>query len=215
MCALPIIGFTHFVGIEEENVLMSIANLGEDYFLIHNLDILYMSCCDLKIDNENLKIPAFLYLITHSEFYFGMISFLRLHQSKAFCSLRTALDSAFTAYYLLKNPEKTSVYLSKINGAKNPEWNKIFRNIKNTIKNKIDYFPLAKGLPQIHEFCSIYAHSDALGILHRYNIDKEKSRLEAKYFDYEPTVEDYKKWLAYLLFSLSILYLCRIPNASE
>jgi hypothetical protein len=98
MSAEPIRDFSHFVGIEEENVITSMAILGEDYFFIKNLDVLYKSCLDIKLDNEKEKIPAFLYLITQSEFYFGMISFLRLHMSKSFCSLRTNLDCAFTAY---------------------------------------------------------------------------------------------------------------------
>lgn len=208
MCAEPIREFTHFVGIEEENVLTSIANLGEDFFLIHNLDVLYMSCFNLNpIGNEIIKIPSFLYLITHSEFYFAMISFLRMHQSKSFISLRTAIDCTFTAYYLLKHPDKTDVYLSKLSKEENPEWNRIFFNIKRTIKENIKDFPLANGFSEIHEFCSIFAHSDALGILHRYNENKEKGLLEAKYFDYEAKIEDYNKWLAKLLFSFLKIYL--------
>jgi len=208
MCAEPITSFAHFVGIEETNLLTNMANLGEGFFLIHNLDILYVSCFDLKpLDTEIFKIPSFLYLVSHSEFYIGMISYLRMHQSKSFNSLRAALDSTFTAYYLLKYPDKTDVYLSKVREEDNPEWDKIFRSIKGTIKKDISKFPLAIGLPEIHEFCSIYAHSDALGILHRYNENIEKQRLEAKYFDYDVKSEDYNKWFGYLLFSFYRIFM--------
>lgn len=208
MCAEPITSFAHFVGIEETNLLTNMANLGEDFFLIHNLDTLYMSCLDLKpLDTESLKIPSFLYLVSHSEFYIGMISYLRMHQSKSFNSLRAALDSTFTAYYLLRYPDKTDVYLSRILEEDNPEWDKIFRSIKGTIKKDISKFPLAKGLPEIHEFCSIYAHSDALGIFHRYNENREQQRLEAKYFDYEAKPEDYNKWFGCLLFSFYKIFI--------
>lgn len=206
MNAKQINGFTHFAGIEEENVLINIANLGEDFFYIIHLDTLYMSCLNSEIDKKNLELPVFLYLISHNEFYIGMISFLRMHKTQSFRCLRAALDSVFTAYYLLKYPDKISLYLNKIEVQKNKEWNKIFLNIKRTIKKDIDNFPLAGDLLEIHEFCSIYAHSDALGILHKYDLDKERSRLEAKYFDYE-TTEDYKKWLAFLLFFFFKIFL--------
>jgi hypothetical protein len=72
----------HFVGIEEENLLNSIENLSYDFFLIYNLDELYIIGRHLNpINKESLKIPTFLYFITHSEFYTGMASFLRLHIS--------------------------------------------------------------------------------------------------------------------------------------
>lgn len=206
MCAEPIREFPHFIGIEEENVLKSIANLGDNFFLIHNLDILFKNSLELEpLDDVNLKIPAFLYLIIHSEFYQAMASFLRMHHSKSFVSLRIALDCAFTAYYLIKHPDKTDIYLSKLNEEEKPEWKKIFFNIKRSVKNDIDNFPLAKGLPEIHEFCSIYSHSDAIGILHRYRTND--SKLEATYFDYEPKLDDYNKWLAQLLGIFFRIYL--------
>jgi hypothetical protein len=127
--------------------------------------------------------------------------------------MRSALDCAFTSYYLLKKPEKLDVYLSKLDDDKNKEmlkeWNKTFGNIKSTIKDNIEEYPLAKGLPEIHEFCSIYSHSDALGILHRYHEDKGSSMLLAKYFDYEKTHDDFHKWLARILetyFNIWLLY---------
>lgn len=195
----------HFVGIEEENLLSSIENLGDDFFLIQNLDELYKIGSRLNlIDKESLKIPTFLYFITHSEFYTGMVSYLRLHISKSFTSLRLALDSTLTAYYLLKYPDKVDVYLSKIKEEDNPEWKKIFLNIKRTIKKDIKNFPQAKGLPEIYEYCSIYAHSDAIGILHRYSEDK--GGLGAKFFDYEASPDGYKKWLACLLTAFLKIY---------
>jgi len=200
--------FIHFISIEEENVLKSILNLKDDFSLIYDLDILYTDCLKLKpIGKKELKIPVFLYLNTHREFYLAMSYFLRLHYSKSFCNLRSALDSVFTAYYLIKNPSKIRVYTSKLKEEDNGEWNQIFRNIKATIKRDIKDFPKAEGLPEIHEFCSVFSHSDALGILHRYNEDKEKLMLEAKYFDYINSIKDYKKWLGYLLLGFFKIFL--------
>lgn len=204
----------HYFGIEESNLLGSISNLGEDYFLIHNLDILYQSCTRLKpLDDKKLKIPLFLYLIVHGELYNAISSYLRIHKSISFRCMRSALDCAFTSYYLLKKPDKIDVYLSKLTEDNDKElekeWKGTFLNIKKTIKKDINNFPLAKGLPEIHEFCSIYSHSDALGILHRYHEDKEKSMLQAKYFDYENTHDDFQRWLGRVLvtfFNIFLLY---------
>ncbi|MBI4681305.1 MAG: hypothetical protein HY753_08935 [Nitrospirae bacterium] len=163
------------------------------------------------IDDPKLKIPLFLYLIVHGEFYNAASSFLRIHKSISFRCLRSALDCTFTSYYLIKKPDKIDIYLSKLSEDKESEkeWNKIFLNIKRTIKNDIENFPLAKGLPEVHEFCSIYSHSDALGILHRYQEDKESSMLLAKYFDYEKNHEDSQRWLGRILvifFNIFLLY---------
>jgi hypothetical protein len=203
-----------YFGIEESNMFGNIANLGGDFFLIHNLDLLYQSCTELRpIDDRSLKMPIFLYLIVHAEFYNSISSYLRFHKSISFRCMRSALDSVFTSYYLLKKPEKLDIYLSNLDDDKNKEmvkeWYKIFGNIKRTINNNIEDFPLAKGLPEIHEFCSIYSHSDALGILHRYQEDKGSSMLLAKYFDYEEKHDDFHKWLACVLvtyFNIWLLY---------
>lgn len=204
----------HFLGIEESNVLGNMANLGEHFFLIHSLDRLYHSCMNLRpIDDKKLKIPLFLYLIVHSEFYNAISSYLRTHKSISFRCMRSALDCVFTSYYLLKKPEKLDVYLSKLdengNTALAKEWNKTFLNIKRTIKDNLVEFPLAKGLPEIHEFSSLYSHSDAVGILHRYQEDKESAMLQAKYFDYETKHSDFHKWLGCVLvtyFNIWLLY---------
>lgn len=203
-----------FIGIEESNMLGNIANLGNDFFLIHNLDLLYQSCTKLRpIDDRSLKMPIFLYLIVNAEFYNSISSYLRLHKSTSFKCMRSALDAAFTSYYLLKNPEKLDVYLSKLSDDQDiemtKEWNKTFRNIKRTINNDIKEFPLAKGLPEIHEFCSSYSHSDASGLLHRYQEDKGSAMLLAKYFDYEENPDDFHKGLASVLvayFNIWLLY---------
>lgn len=192
-------GFEHYLTIEDNNLSKSIALLENDYQLVLDLDNLYNVCLNVTLpEDSNFRISAFLYLISHQEFYSGIASFLRLHKAQSFRCLRAALDSTFTAYYLLKNPDATEIYLDK---SRNPStWEGLFRNIKATIKNNQKIFPLAVGLPEIHDLCSKFAHADPDGILHRYFMDKEEKRLGAHYFDYEKTHIDYKKWFAFLLF---------------
>jgi len=192
-------GFEHFLAIEDENVSKNIEMLENDYALILDLDNIYSSCVTITLpDDENLMIPAFLYLISHQEFYYGMASFLRIHKTQSYRSLRVALDSTFTAYYLLKYPDDIELYLNK--NTNSPQWEKVFRNIKVTIRNNLNQFPSAAGLLQVHDLCSKFAHADPAGILHKYFMDKERNILHVNYFDYENSPHDYKKWFAFFLF---------------
>jgi hypothetical protein len=194
-----ITGFEHFLAIEHDNVSKNLSTLGDDYTLILDLDTIYGSCVSITLpDDDNLMMPAFLYLISHQEFYYGMASFLRLHKTQSFRSLRVALDSTFTAYYLLKNPDDIGLYLSR--NTHSPQWEKVFRNIKLTIRNNQKNFSYAAGLPQVHDLCSKFAHADPAGILHKYFRDKDQKILHVNYFDYENFPDEYKKWFAFFLF---------------
>lgn len=192
-------GFEHYLAIEDDNISKTLAMLSDDYPLLLELDSLYNSCLNITLPAEsNLMIPAFLHLISHQEFYCGMASFLRLHKTQSFRCLRAALDSTFTAYYLLKNPDKTKIYMDK--SGNTSTWDNLFRTIKSTIKNNQYTFPLAVGLPDIYDLCSKFAHADPEGIFHKYFMNKQEKRLYAQYFDFEKNTSDFKKWFAFLLF---------------
>lgn len=192
-------GFEHFLEIENDNKEKNLTVLGDDYALIPALDHIYSSCVSITLPDDNtLMMPAFLYLISHQEFYYGMASFLRLHKTQSFRSLRVSLDSTFTAYYLLENPDEIGLYLSK--STHSPEWERVFRNIKLTIRNNQKKFPYVTGLLQVHDLCSKFAHADPGGIAHKYVMDREKKILHVNYFDYENSPSEYKKWFIFFLF---------------
>jgi hypothetical protein len=192
-------GFEHYLAIEDDNLSKTVDILAGDYPLVPELDNLYNSCLKITLPSDSsIMIPAFLHLISHQEFYCGMAAFLRLHKTQSFRCLRAALDSTFTAYYLLKNPDKTEIYLDK--SANTSAWENLFRNIKATIKNNRNIFPLAAGLPEVHDLCSKFSHADPEGIFHKYFVNKQEKRLYAQYFDFEKTPNDYRIWFAFLLF---------------
>jgi hypothetical protein len=199
-------GFEHFLEIENDNVGKNLSTLGDDYALILELDTIYCSCVSITLpDDDNLMMPAFLYLISHQEFYYGMASFLRLHKAQSFRSLRVALDSTFTAYYLLKNPDEIGLYLSR--STQSPQWERVFRNIKLTIRNNQKKFPYAAGLLQVHDLCSKFAHADPAGILHKYFMDRDQKILHVNYFDYENSPGEYKKWFVFFVFYFFRIFL--------
>jgi hypothetical protein len=202
----PLRGFEHYLEIGDDHVEKNSVLLGDDYQMIADLDNLFTNCLNIALpDDSNLAIPAFLNLISHQEFYAAMASFLRLHKTQSFRCLRAALDSTFTAYYLLKNPDQTELYLNK---GKNPSaWESIFRNIKVTIKHNRSVYPLAAGLPEIYDLCSKFSHADPEGIFHKYFMDKRRLRLYVQYFDFEKTSDEYRKWYAFLLFFFFKIFL--------
>lgn len=66
-------GFEHFLEVEEDNFSKTVAIPGDDYNLVLELDNLYNSCLSISLpSDENIMIPAFLYLISHQEYYTGM-----------------------------------------------------------------------------------------------------------------------------------------------
>ena len=193
--------FIQFLGAEEENQMKSCIHLRECFILIGKLDILYKTIIEeTSIDKEEHKILVFLFLNVHREFYLSMANFIRLHLDKSYCNLRSAIDSALTAYFLINNPEKQESYLSKrktkMESKKaGKEWHKIFKNIKATINNNLKDYPLAKGLIKAHDICSMFAHADAVGVLPRCSEDPENQILKAQYFNYEKTKEAYQERL--------------------
>jgi hypothetical protein len=202
----PLRGFEHYLEIGDDHVDKHIVLLGENYQLIAELDDLFTNCLNIPLpDDSNLAIPAFLNLISHQEFYAAMASFLRLHKTQSFRCLRAALDSTFTAYYLLKNPDQTGLYINR--SGDRTAWEKIFRTIKVTIKHNQKIYPLAAGLPGIYDLCSKFSHADPEGIFHKYFMDKKQSRLYVQYFDFERTSDDYRKWYIFLLFSFFKIFL--------
>jgi hypothetical protein len=192
-------GFEDYLAIENDNLSKTITILAQDYPLLLDLDNLYNSCLHITLPaDSNIMIPAFLHLVTQQEFYTGMASFLKLHKTQSFRCLRAAFDSTFTAYYLLKNPDKVETYVNKVKNS--ATWDSLFRNMKAIVKNNPKIFPLAIGLPEIYDLCSKFAHADPEGIFHRYFMSKHEKRLYAQYFDFEKTADDYKRWFAFLLF---------------
>lgn len=205
--------FIEFLGAEESNQLKSCLHLREEVLLIGGLDILFRTIVDeTYTDKEEHKIAVILFLNVHREFYLSMVNFVRLHTNKAFCNLRSAIDSALTAYYLLKNKDNQEVYLfdrneiNKESRAKK-EWSKAFRNIKATIKNNIEDYAMAEELVKAHEFCSRFAHADAFDILTRCFENPEMGYLRAMFFDYEKIEEQKEKLINILSWFLEIINL--------
>lgn len=186
-----------FISFEHHNELVSLANLKEELGFLQELDEIYQDTKDaLPIDRNNdvQFMVAMMLLQAHSEFYIGISQFLKSHLSKAFISLRIAIDASFNAYYFTKKPEHTREFLDE----KSPLQKKIFWRIKDHISKNPKEYPLAQSLIKIHETASLFAgHASLQSIIYKYQhiIDTEQKKEEVKlnYFD----TLDFNNFMAY------------------
>lgn len=86
-----------FISLEHHNELVSLANLKGDLVFLQELDEIYQDTRNAFSVNKNNAVQVMvgtMYLQAHSEFYIGMSQFLKSHLSKAFLSLRIAIDAS-------------------------------------------------------------------------------------------------------------------------
>ena len=87
-------------GIEERNLLTSMANFREEVELFQKLDKVYQAPLSrLTVSEEEAIVPQ-LYLFVHFHLYFAVSCILRAHLSDALSSARKGIDAALTAYKL-------------------------------------------------------------------------------------------------------------------
>lgn len=182
------INFEEFLLVEDQNLKSSLTNLGEDKNLFAKIDSIYQRAFWRTIGNNNdEKIINLLYRMIHFELYFCMSCLLRNHISETFASIRKAIDAAFTAYYIILNPNSSINYLKK-----NGIHKKIFTNIKKHIKQNKNRYPLASDLIKEYEFCSQYGvHSDFCIFFNR--VENSKSEILFYYFQNPNDLNEFKK----------------------
>lgn len=176
-----------FIGTEHHNHLVSIANLKGELGFLQELDEIYQEALHAYSVNKNIDVQFMvctMYLQAHSEFYIGMSQFLRSHLSKAFISLRIAIEAGFNAYYFIKNPSDVKEFIDE----KSPQQKKVFWRIKDFMGKKPKEYPLAQRLIKIHEVASNYAaHASMQSIAYKYKhvVDEvqKKEEVQINYFD--------------------------------
>lgn len=176
-----------FIGFEQHNELVSIANLKGELGFLQELDEIYQETKDAfpasKNDDTHVMV-GLMFLRAHSEFYIGMSQFLKSHLSKAFLSLRIAIDASFNGYYFTKHPEHAKDYINE----KSLLQKKIFWRIKDYISKNPKGFPLAQNLVKVHEVASNFgAHPSFPSLIYKYqrivSEGQKKEEIKLNYFD--------------------------------
>ena len=175
-----------FISFEHNNQLVSLANLKSEFGFLQELDEIYQETKNAFSINENNNVQflvGVMYLQAHGEFYVGMSQFFRSHLSKSFLSLRIAIDAAFNACYFIENPSHTEEFIDE----ESPLQQKIFKRMKQHIKDDPQRYPLAQTLVPIHELASKYsAHSSVSSLAFKYRHVKDadqKEEIMLNYFD--------------------------------
>lgn len=176
-----------FMGFEQHNELVSIANLKGELGFLQELDEIYQETKDAFPANKNKDthiMVGLMFLRAHSELYIGMSQFFKSHLSKAFLSLRIAIDASFNAYYFTKHSEHAKDYIDE----KSLLQKKIFWRIKDHISKNAKEFPLAQSLIKIHEIASNFsAHPSFSSLIYKYqhlvSAEPKKEEIKLNYFD--------------------------------
>lgn len=156
-----------FVGAENENFLVSLANNRDDLAIIARLQGLYVAAMAHKTIHEN-DIPIYqLLTFTHYHFLFSTSNLMKCHLSEAFTSLRVAIDAALIAAQIIHDRASQVAYAKR-----EKPFDKLARHYRNLIR---DNKPLPHGLiPQLlktHDVCSQFAsHADVDSFIHRVDL---------------------------------------------
>ncbi len=176
-----------FVSFEHHNELVSLVNLKGELGFLQELDEIYqdvLHAFSVNGDNNVQFMVSIMYLQAHSEFYVGMSQFFKSHISKAFFSLRIAIDASFNAQYFMKNPRDIPAFLEE----NHPLQKKIFWRIKDYTAKNTKGHSLIQSLIKIHEVASSFAaHSSLQSIVHKYkhviDTDQKREEVQINYFD--------------------------------
>jgi hypothetical protein len=174
--------FLDYLGTEETNLLINVANHQEEFQTFNTLDRVFTWAMEnMSVPTESVMI-ADLYLFAHTCLYTSISSILRCHEEDAFSSTRKAIEAALHAYRIRSKPESVKLY---IEGAKE------FEKIKQTLGQDRSTPPIVRRLMDIHGYCCKWAsHADARVILSRISVLDERTEID--YFDTWVTVEKYR-----------------------
>jgi len=192
--------FLEFISNEEKIFLENQSKLQDEYAFFVILDDIYqkpIQNIDSKLDSKKDLAILLLYNLTHFNLYFSISCFLKDHLSEVLFYCRKGIDAGLSAYKIILEPNLASVYLD----GKSKEYNKIFKHIKNHIKEGIkkepDKYLLANDLIGAYEICNPYSHADILTV----NLLPRQNSTFEKFYNFQ-FPEDDKKYKQYFVATL-------------
>ncbi|MDA0782200.1 MAG: hypothetical protein PQ612_09315 [Rickettsiales bacterium] len=106
MMTNPPLDIIKFASIENEQLLVSIANNKEELAIISRIQGLYAPALEHKEIGENEMVIFQLLHFIHYHFLFSNMCLMRCHLSEAFASTRTAIDAALIATMIIDDRSK-------------------------------------------------------------------------------------------------------------
>jgi hypothetical protein len=171
-----------FVGIEHEQILVSLANGSDELKVISHLQGLYCAAMSNVTVGENEFVICQLLTFTHYHFLYGLACHMRCHLSEAFASARAAVDAALIAAQIIHDRASQIAYAQRTK-----PFDKLNRHYKNLIKdNKPLPHRLIPELIKLHDkFSSFASHADIASFVHRVKrVDGDASTMAVQYFQF-------------------------------
>jgi hypothetical protein len=171
-----------FVGIEHEQILVSLANGTEELKIIGHLQGLYRVPMSNATVGENEFVLLQLLIFTHYHFLYALACHMRCHLSEAFASARTAVDAALIAAQIIHDRASQVAYARRTK-----PFDKLNRHYKNLIRdNKPLPHALIPDLIKLHDsFSSFASHADITSFVHRIEkVEGDTSTMAVQYFQF-------------------------------
>jgi hypothetical protein len=199
------IDLIRFVGIENEQFLISLANNPDDINIINHIQGLYNAATsDMTVDQNEFVIFQLLTL-THYHFLFATSCIMRCHLSEAFASVRVAIDAALIAAQIIRDRASQVAYVKR-----EKPFDKLMRHYKNLIRdNKTLPHPLVPELvKQFDSFSSFASHADIASFVHRVKSTETDGRkvMAVEYFQFARN-KDEKKIHTLIMFHTFVMIL--------
>jgi hypothetical protein len=173
-----------FLGMEEQQLLVSLAKMQEEMGYIAQLEGLYGAATSYKEVREDDYVVFQLLTFTHYHFLFTLVCQMRCHLSEAFGSARAAIDAALVAAYIIKDRAAQVAYVKR-----EAPFDNYYRYLGNLRRDgKPLPHPLMGTLIAQHKTISSFAtHADVGSFIHRVRDTKDESgnrMLAMEYFQF-------------------------------
>ena len=179
------IDLLHFVSLEHEQFLIATANERDELKAVNHIQGLYSAALsNIRLSAKADLIVFQLLGFTHYHFLFATASLFRCHLSEAFSSLRSALDGALVAAYIIHDRPSQETYFNR-----RKPFDKLIRHYRNFLSkpDKLPH-PHIPILIAMHDACSSFAsHADIETFAHRMRQFRDQKGVEwatTEYFQF-------------------------------
>jgi hypothetical protein len=198
----------HFVSQEHEQFLIAIANERDELRAVNNLQGLYKPALSyIKLTDKADLIVYQLLGFTHYHFLFATACLLRCHLSEAFNSLRSAIDAALVAAYIINDRPSQEAYF-----ARRRPFDKLMRHARNPIREKrLEKLPHPQipYLIEMYDLCSRFAsHADIDSFAHRARQFRDEHGIDwttTEYFQFSRDPQQQRYYFFSLMHGFAII----------
>jgi hypothetical protein len=176
------IDLVKFLGIENEQVLVSFANNADELRIINHIHGLYRAAMSNVTIDENEFVIFQLLTFSHYHFLYGMACHMRCHLSEAFASARAAVDASLIAAQIIHDRVSQVAYAKR-----EKPFDKLNRYLQNLIRDEKPLpHPLVPELIKLHDTFSTFAsHADISSFVHRVKrVEGDPPTLAVQYFQF-------------------------------